>query len=212
MAADGSTSAADFLPERLTLTALKQAAAGCRGCGLYRNATQTVFGEGLRRARVMLVGETPGHEEDLAGKPFVGPAGRLLDTVLEAAGIDRSDAYVTNVVKHFKFKPRGKRRLHDKPNAQEIWSCTPWLEAEIDVVQPEVIVCLGATAAKALIGPGFRVSRQHGELMESPWARQVTATLHPSAVLRMPDPAAREQAMQEMIADLANVARLLRAA
>jgi uracil-DNA glycosylase len=212
MAADGSTSAADFLPERLTLTALKQAAAGCRGCGLYRNATQTVFGEGLRRARVMLVGETPGHEEDLAGKPFVGPAGRLLDTALEAAGIDRSDAYVTNVVKHFKFKPRGKRRLHDKPNAQEIWSCTPWLEAEIDVVQPEVIVCLGATAAKALIGPGFRVSRQHGELMESPWARQVTATLHPSAVLRMPDPAAREQAMQEMIADLANVARLLRAA
>jgi uracil-DNA glycosylase len=212
MVADGTTSAADFLPESRTLTALRQAAAGCRGCGLYQNATQTVFGEGLRRARVMLVGETPGHEEDLAGKPFVGPAGRLLDTALEAAGIDRSDAYVTNVVKHFKFKPRGKRRLHDKPNAQEIWSCTPWLEAEIDVVQPEVIVCLGATAAKALIGPGFRVSRQHGELMESRWARQVTATLHPSAVLRMPDPSAREQAMQEMIADLANVARLLRAA
>jgi uracil-DNA glycosylase len=201
--------ATPFLPERRTLSSLREAAAGCRGCHLWRGATQTVFGEGLKRARVMLVGETPGHEEDLAGKPFVGPAGRLLDEVLIAAGIDRADAYVTNVVKHFKWKPRGKRRLHDKPSAQEIWSCTPWLEAEIAAVRPEVIVCLGATAAKALIGASFRVSRQHGELVKSARARYMTATLHPSAVLRRPGAAAREEARQQMVTDLSAVAKLL---
>ena len=158
-----TSSAADFLPARRTLDSLRAAAAGCRGCELWKRATQTVFGEGRPDARVVLVGEQPGHEEDLEGRPFVGPAGRLLDRALEAAGIARDDVYVTNVVKHFKWDPRGKRRIHAKPNRADIAACLPWLHAELDVVSPDVVVCLGSTAAQALLGPGFRVTKQRGQ-------------------------------------------------
>lgn len=202
-------SARDFLPDTLSIPALREAAASCRGCELYRYANQTVFGEGLKRSRLMLVGEMPGDQEDRQGKPFVGPAGRLLDDALERAGIERSDAYVTNVVKHFKWEPRGKRRLHRTPSAREIGACVPWLNAEIAVVQPEVMVCLGATAAKALLGPEVRVSKQHGQLIASDLAPYATATLHPSAVLRMRTSEARDQAMRELIADMTQVGRWL---
>lgn len=207
---EDEVSAANFLPAQRSLAALRRAAGSCRGCGLYRDATQTVFGEGLKRSRLMLVGEMPGDKEDLAGKPFVGPAGRLLDEALDAAGIDRGDAYITNVVKHFKWEPRGKRRLHKRPNAGEVDACLPWLEAEIALLQPQMFVCLGATAAKALLGPDFRVSRQHGQLIGSDRAPYTTATTHPSAVLRMRDREARDRAMRELIADLETVERLLR--
>ena len=203
------TSAADFLPPALTLTGLRKAAEACRGCPLYQRATQVVFGEGLARSRLMLVGEMAGDEEDRAGRPFVGPAGRILDEGLAEAGIDRRDAYVTNVVKHFAWIPKGKRRLHRKPNADEIRACLPWLEAEIAVVRPEVIVCLGATAARTLVGPSFRVSRQHGQFVQSPLAPHVTATLHPSAILRRPTDAERRQEMKRFVDDLEKVARLL---
>jgi DNA polymerase len=202
-------SAADFLPAKLTMASLAAAARSCRGCGLYRDATQTVFGEGLKRARLMLVGEIPGNDEDLAGAPFVGPAGRILDEALDEARIERSDAYVTNVVKHFKWEPRGKRRLHKRPNAGEIEACRPWFDAELLLVQPEVLVCLGATAAKSLLGPGFRVSKQHGEFTESNLAPYVTATGHPSAVLRMRDRESRTRAMHALVADLKKVAKVL---
>src|SRR5712691_5275342 len=164
-----------------TLDALRRAAASCTACDLYKRATQTVFGEGNPRASIMLVGEQPGHEEDLAGKPFVGPAGRVLDRALEAAGIARTDVYVTNVVKHFKWVPKGKRRIHAKPNQMEISACLPWLEAELDVIKPVVLVCLGATAAQALLGPKFRVTKRRGERVQARWAPYVTATVHPSA-------------------------------
>jgi DNA polymerase len=206
---NGNISAADFLPAEHSLAALRRAAATCHGCELYKNASRTVFGEGLKQSRLMLVGEMPGDQEDLAGKPFVGPAGRLLDEALDEAGLLRSDAYVTNVVKHFKWEPRGKRRLHKTPNAREIGACLPWLEAEIEVIQPEVLVCLGATAAKALFGPDFRVSRQHGQLVPSHLAPYATATTHPSAVLRMREQETRAQAMRQLVADLENVERLL---
>ena len=209
MAASDRTSAADFLPDRRTLSDLTRAARECRGCPLYQSATQVVFGKGLKRARLMLVGEMPGHDEDLQGKPFVGPAGRILDQALAAARIERGDAYVTNVVKHFKWQPQGRRRLHKTPSIREISACLPWLEAEIEVIQPRVLVCLGATAAKALIGSSFRVSQQHGQMVPSNLAPCVTATGHPSAVLRQRTPEAREQAMAELIADLSNVQRLL---
>ncbi|HEX7082323.1 MAG TPA: UdgX family uracil-DNA binding protein [Gammaproteobacteria bacterium] len=199
------TSARDFLPERPTLASARRAAAGCRGCPLWRDATQTVFGEGLQRARLMLVGEMPGDREDLAGKPFVGPAGRIFDEALEAAGIRREDAYVTNVVKHFKWEPRGKRRLHRTPTAAEVGACLPWLETEIDIVEPEVLVCLGATAARALLGAGFRVSRERGRFVPSPLAPRVTATVHPSSLLRMRDRTDRETEMRRFIDDLAKV-------
>jgi DNA polymerase len=204
-------SAADFLPERRTLPALRAAAAGCRGCPLWARGTQTVFGEGPRRARVMLVGEQPGHEEDLAGKPFVGPAGRVLDRALEAAGIARTDVYVTNVVKHFKWVPKGKRRIHAKPNQMEISACLPWLEAELDVIKPVVLVCLGATAAQALLGPKFRVTKQRGEWVQARWAPYVTATVHPSAILRAPDDATRHAEMERFVADLKRIPPVLAA-
>lgn len=199
------TSARDFLPARRTLPSLRRAAAECRGCPLWRNATQTVFGEGLAKARLMLVGEMPGDREDLAGRPFVGPAGKLLDDALEAAGIERGDVYVTNVVKHFKWVPRGKRRLHRTPDVAEIRACLPWLEAEIDVVKPYALVCLGATAAKALLGPGFRVLRDRGRFVDSPLAPRVSATVHPSALLRMRDRNERDEALERLITDLAAV-------
>ncbi len=204
-------SAADFLPARRTLPALRAAAASCRGCPLWARGTQTVFGEGPRRARVMLVGEQPGHEEDLAGKPFVGPAGRVLDRALETAGIARTDVYVTNVVKHFKWVPKGKRRIHAKPNQMEISACRPWLEAELDVIKPVVLVCLGATAAQALLGPKFRVTKQRGEWVQARWAPYVTATVHPSAILRAPDDAARHAEMERFVADLKRIPPILAA-
>jgi DNA polymerase len=179
---------------------------------LYLHATQTVFGAGKRDARVILVGEQPGHEEDLRGAPFVGPAGRLLDRALDEAGVNRDEAYVTNVVKHFKWERKGKGRIHKKPNAEEIRACLPWLKAELAVVKPKVLVCLGATAAQALFGREFRVSTQHGRLVASDLAEFALATTHPSAVLRQQTPEERERAMQELIADLRVVARLLNGA
>lgn len=201
--------AADFLPERKNLTALQSAVHGCRGCDLYRNATQAVFGEGLVRSRLMLVGEMPGDKEDEEGKPFVGPAGRLLDEALVEAGIERDDAYVTNVVKHFKWTPKGKRRLHQTPNRIEVQSCLPWLESELEVIQPEVLVCLGATAAKALLGSSFRVTKQRGVLIDSDWAPHVLATVHPASVLRQRSDEERRQARAALIDDFRVVAGVL---
>jgi uracil-DNA glycosylase family protein len=203
-------SATDFMPARRTLPALRAAAGSCRGCDLWKRATQTVFGEGTADARVLLIGEQPGHDEDLAGHPFVGPAGRLLNRALVAAGIARADVYVTNVVKHFKWEPRGKRRIHAKPSPSEIGACLPWLRAELDLVRPEVVVCLGATAAQALLGSGFRVTRQRGEWVESGWAPRVLATVHPSSILRAPDDAARRREFDGLVADLAVVRAALR--
>jgi uracil-DNA glycosylase len=205
----GATSAADFLPSNLTLPNLREAAGDCRGCDLWRDATQTVFGEGNRRADVMFVGEVPGDREDLAGKPFVGPAGKIFDRALEEAGIDRAEVYVTNVVKHFKFTRKGKRRIHKRPSAEEIGACRPWLEAELDVVKPRALVCLGATAAQALIGRSFRVTRQRGEFVDSDLAPMVTATIHPSAILRAPDDETREEEMRLFVRDLRTVAARL---
>jgi uracil-DNA glycosylase family protein len=203
------SAAHDLIPERPDLDGLRAAAAGCTACDLYRDATQTVFGEGAAGAEVMLVGEQPGDGEDRAGRPFVGPAGRLLDQALEEAGIDRRRAYVTNVVKHFKFERRGKVRLHKKPNAEQVHACFPWLEAELAVVRPRVLVLLGATAAQALLGSSFRVSRQRGELLESDLAPRVLATVHPSSILRAPDDEARALAYKGFVADLAVVAEEL---
>ena len=196
----------ELVPDLPTLDTVREAAAGCQACELYKRGTQTVFGEGPRRAEVMLVGEQPGDAEDLAGHPFVGPAGRLLDAALEEAGIDRKLVYVTNVVKHFKWEPRGKRRIHAKPNAAEIGACRPWLETEIALVQPRVLVCLGATAAQALLGRAFRVSRSRGELVPSPLAPVVTATVHPSSILRAPDDDTRRSEMRSFVEDLRKVA------
>jgi uracil-DNA glycosylase len=201
--------AAPLIPDRPTLKKLKEAAAGCRACDLWKTGTQTVFGEGSADAEVMLVGEQPGDQEDLAGKPFVGPAGRLLDAALEEAGIDRKLAYVTNVVKHFKWQPRGKRRIHQKPNAAEVAACRPWLDAELAVVKPKVLVCLGATAAQALLGRQFRVSKERGVPVESELAPVVMATVHPSSILRSDD---REAEMALFVEDLRLAAKALRAA
>jgi DNA polymerase len=201
--------AAPLIPPRPTLPALREAAAGCRACDLWRRGTQTVFGEGPRTAEAMFVGEQPGNDEDLAGRPFVGPAGKLFDRALAAAGIARERAYVTNVVKHFKWELRGRRRIHARPNALEITACYPWLEAEIAVVKPQVLVCLGATAAQALLGRSFRVSKQRGQLVASPLAPRVTATVHPSSILRAPDDEARRREMELFVADLRRVARAL---
>ncbi len=202
--------ATPFLPARPSLASLREAAAGCRGCHLWRPATQTVFGEGPEGARIVLVGEQPGDREDLAGRPFVGPAGRLLDEALEQAGIDRRKVYVTNVVKHFKWTAKGKRRIHQRPNAEEIGACRPWLDAEIDVVRPRVVVCLGATAAQAMLGTSFRVSRQRGQFVTSLGGPTLTATVHPSSILRAPDEAARQAEMSAFVADLARVAAWVR--
>ncbi|MEV5496491.1 UdgX family uracil-DNA binding protein [Nonomuraea fuscirosea] len=198
MVKDGNNGAAEFLPDRFDLDTLRRAAAGCEGCDLFRNATQAVFGEGPRRARFMLVGEQPGDREDREGRPFVGPAGRILDRGLEEAGIARDDVYLTNAVKHFSFVPRGKRRIHQKPTAAEIDACRPWLEVELSVVRPEVVVVLGATAARSLLGREFKVTRQRGEPVPLGDALAV-ATVHPSAVLRAPD---RDEAYAGFLADL----------
>jgi len=199
--------AAPLVPERPSLPKLREAAAGCTACDLYKTGTQTVFGEGTRSAEVMFVGEQPGDQEDLAGKPFVGPAGRLLDEALVDADIDRKTVYVTNVVKHFKWQARGRRRIHQKPNWSEIAACRPWLEAELAVVEPRVLVCLGATAAQALLGRQFRVTRERGRPVESDLAEHVLATVHPSSILR--DPETREQEYAAFVDDLRIVARFL---
>jgi uracil-DNA glycosylase family protein len=204
-----ASSAAEFLPEKRSLRALREAAAGCRGCELYRDATQTVFGEGRRAATLMLVGEQPGDREDREGKPFVGPAGRLLDRGLEEAGIDPAIVYTTNVVKHFKWRPRGKRRLHQTPRAGEIQACKPWLESEIEVVSPRAIVALGATAAKALFGSKVRVTKDRGKLLDTPLAEIGAVTVHPSSVLRVPEDDLRKLARAELIEDLAAVGKAL---
>jgi uracil-DNA glycosylase family protein len=197
------------VPPHANLSKLRQAAAGCRACDLWKRGTQTVFGEGAVHAGVMLVGEQPGNDEDLAGQPFVGPAGKLLDDALERAGIDRGAAYVTNVVKHFKWEPRGKRRIHSKPNAAEIKACFPWLLAEIASVKPKVLVCLGATAAQALLGKSFRVSVERGKFVPSPLAPHVLATVHPSSILRASDDDTRHREMDLLVGDLAKVAEVL---
>jgi uracil-DNA glycosylase family protein len=192
------------------LPALREAAAGCRACDLYKTGTQTVFGEGADHAEIMFVGEQPGDREDIEGKPFVGPAGRVLDEALEEAGIDRRRAYVTNAVKHFKWKPQGKRRLHQKPNAAEINACRPWLDAEIAVVRPKILVLLGATAAMALLGRDFRVSLQRGQFIERPGLPLMMATVHPSSILRAPDDETRELERRAFIQDLKRLADRLR--
>jgi uracil-DNA glycosylase family protein len=189
-------------PDARTVAQLAAAAATCRACDLWKNATQTVFGEGPGRARVMLVGEQPGDQEDRLGHPFVGPAGRVLDEALDEAGINRSRVYLTNAVKHFRWTGRGKRRLHEKPNAAQVRACRPWLEAEVAAVRPALIVLLGATAAQAVMGPSFRVSKQHGVVLESPLGVRVLATVHPSSILRATDSASRDAAMSSLVADL----------
>jgi uracil-DNA glycosylase len=201
--------ASAYVPDSSSLRTLRAAAAGCRGCHLYAPATQTVFGEGPRRAALMMVGEMPGDREDLAGHVFVGPAGRELDAALERAGIGRADAYVTNVVKHFKFQERGKRRIHDTPKKSEVDACLPWLRAELRAVEPRVLVFLGATAAKSLLGSSFRLTRSRGEPLESDLAPHVLATIHPAAILRAPDSAAREAEREAFTRDLAAAAALL---
>ena len=203
-------SAADYFPKQLTLRSLKDAAADCKACDLWKRGTQTVFGEGRKRSIVLFVGEQPGNEEDLTGKPFVGPAGRLFDNALIEAGIDRAQTYVTNVVKHFKWEPRGKRRIHKKPNATEVSACRPWLEAEIAVIKPKVIVALGATAAQALLGAKFRVTKQRGEFIESTLAPYVMATVHPSSILRAPDEETRRLEHRRFIDDLKKLAKVLK--
>jgi DNA polymerase len=197
------------IPFTDSLAGLAKIAKDCHACDLWKRGTQTVFGEGETNARVMFVGEVPGDQEDRAGKPFVGPAGMLLDKALEEAGIDRSKAYVTNAVKHFNWEPRGKRRIHKKPNAAEIKACRPWLDAEIARLKPRVVVCLGATASQALLGKTFKVTQQRGEFVDSPLAPYVTATVHPSSILRAPDDETRHEEMRRFVADLKKVAKVI---
>src|SRR3954454_13001779 len=195
----------DLLPDKPTLKSVADVAADCKACDLYKRGTQTVFGEGPKRATIMLVGEQPGDQEDLSGHPFVGPAGKMLDRALDEAGIDRGTVYVTNVVKHFKWEPRGKRRIHKKPNAAEITACRPWLETEIQLVKPRALVCLGATAAHALLGASFKLTAHRGEFVESPLAPLVLATVHPSSLLRAPDDETRRVETARFIDDLRTV-------
>lgn len=202
-------SAAEFLPERISLKTLRQAVQDCRGCDLYKRATRAVFGEGLKRAEVMMVGEQPGDQEDKQGRPFVGPAGRELDRALAEAGVERDRVYVTNTVKHFKWEPRGKRRLHSKPSSREIRACRPWLEAELGVVKPRVLVALGATAAQAMFGKDFRVTSERGRVFESAWAPRSMGTVHPSSILRAPDAERRRAAFEAFVADMEVVASLV---
>jgi DNA polymerase len=204
-----ATSAADFVPDRKTLSALREASRACKGCDLWKRGTQTVFGEGRVGAEVMLVGEQPGDQEDLQGRPFVGPAGKLLDKALEEAGIDRDDVYVTNVVKHFKWEPRGKRRIHKKPSGIEIAACRPWFDEEVKVVKPRVVVCMGATAAQALLGRNFKVTQQRGKVITQ-GALPIIATVHPSSILRAPDEETRHAEMARFIEDLKIVAAQVR--
>jgi len=201
--------AAPLVPRRPTLASLRRAAGGCRACPLWKGGTQTVFGEGPLGAKLFLVGEQPGDREDIEGRPFVGPAGRLLDACLEEAGIDRREVYVTNVVKHFKWEPRGKKRIHQKPNSTEIAACRPWLEAEIAVVKPKALICLGATAAQAIFGPSFRVTKSRGRLFPSPLAPLAAATIHPSAILRAPDSQARRLETRRFVRDLAGIGKAI---
>lgn len=201
--------AAPLVPPRPTISKLQEAARDCRVCPLWKTGTQTVFGEGSRHAKVVFVGEQPGNDEDLAGKPFVGPAGKLLDKALEEAGINRNEVYVTNAVKHFKWEPKGKRRIHKKPNGREIAACRPWLEAELSVLKPKVLVCLGATAAQALLGKDFRVSRQRGQFIQSELAENTVATVHPSSILRAPDEETRHREMALFVADLKKIAKVI---
>jgi uracil-DNA glycosylase len=202
-----STTAADFVPDSRSLRALRQAAADCRGCPLWRDATQTVFGEGPRKATLMLVGEQPGDREDIEGEPFVGPAGRILAQALQDAEIERGEVYLTNAVKHFKWRPRGKRRLHQTPRAGEVEACKPWLEAELEAVRPRALLALGATAAKALYGSSVRVTRDRGKPIDSPLAPVAALTIHPSAILRLRDHDEREEALGGLVEDLRFVAR-----
>lgn len=201
--------AAELIPDRPTLSSVREAAKDCQACDLWKRGTQTVFGDGARKAELMFVGEQPGDQEDLIGHPFVGPAGKLLDRALAEAGIDRATVYVTNVVKHFKWEPRGKRRIHKKPNASEIAACRPWLDTEIQLVKPRAIVCLGATAAQALLGRQFKVTAQRGQLIASTLAAIVVATVHPSSILRAPDEETRHLEMKRFTGDLRKVARAL---
>jgi DNA polymerase len=204
--------AAQLIPPRASLKSLTEAAKDCRACDLWKNATQTVFGEGAAHAPLMMVGEQPGDKEDLAGKPFVGPAGKLLDKALEEAGIDRAAVYITNTVKHFKWEPRGKVRIHKKPNGKEIAACRPWLDSEIIAIRPKIVVLMGATAAQALLGSSFRVTQHRGEFIEAqtPYPHEVTATVHPSSILRAPDEVTRHAEMAHFIKDLQLVARHLK--
>lgn len=204
-------SAVDFLPKKMTLAALREAAAKCKGCDLYKRATQTVFGEGPASASLMVVGEVPGDQEDRQGHPFVGPAGKLLDDALANVGLDRNQVYVTNAVKHFSWEERGKRRLHKKPRRIEVIACRPWLEAEIVVVQPQLIVCLGATAAQSLLGSSFRITKHRGELLPCQWSQWIMATYHPSAILRAPEKADRDRMRQEFEEDLRRAIKRLAA-
>jgi uracil-DNA glycosylase family protein len=197
-----------LIPQHASLDQLAEAARDCKACDLWKRGTQTVFGEGRAHAKVMFIGEQPGNQEDLKGKPFVGPAGRLLDTALAEAGIDRNKVYVTNAVKHFKWEPRGKRRIHKKPNSAEIAACRPWLDAEIAALRPKVIVCLGATAAQAILGRDFRVTQHRGEFLKSPFAPVLMATVHPSSILRAPDEETRHREMKLFTADLKKIAQL----
>jgi DNA polymerase len=195
------------VPETSSLKKLRQAAASCTACPLYKNATQTVFGEGREQSSLMLLGEQPGDQEDLSGKPFVGPAGQLLNRALEEAGIDRNAVYVTNTVKHFKWEPRGKRRIHQKPGSRDIAACRPWLEAELRIVRPKVLVCLGSTAAQAIFGSSFRVTRERGKLLDSELAPRVMATVHPSSLLRQPDEQSRQREYKLFLKDLCAAGR-----
>ncbi|MCU1285576.1 MAG: putative polymerase related protein [Acidobacteriales bacterium] len=205
------STAEEFIPANPTLNSLREVAAGCTACDLYKRGTQTVFGEGSRKARVVFVGEQPGDKEDLLGRPFVGPAGQLLDRALELAGIEREETYVTNIVKHFKWEPRGKRRIHKKPNALEIAACRPWFEAEVQVIKPQVVICLGATAAQAVIGRTFKVTQRRGEILHDvAIALAVMATVHPSSILRAPDEEARRDEMTKFVADLKVAAAYIR--
>jgi len=189
-------------PDTMSWSAMRKAAKDCEACHLYKRATQTVFGEGPKSATMMLVGEQPGDYEDVAGKPFVGPAGKIMDQALEEAGIDRSQVYVTNAVKHFKWEPRGKRRIHQKPNSREIAACRPWLEAELRIVKPKLVVAMGATAAQTIFGPGFRVTRERGKVLSSKLAPRVLATVHPSSLLRQPDEESRQREYEHFVSDL----------
>ena len=204
--------AQEFIPPRPTLASLAQAAQGCTACDLYKTGTQAVLGAGPRRAAAFFIGEQPGDQEDLAGKPFVGPSGRVLDEALAEAGIPREDVFVTNAVKHFKWQPRGKRRLHEKPSMGEVKACRPWLETELALIKPQVIVCLGATAAQSLMGPKFKITVERGKFFETPWAPWLTATYHPSAILRMRTETERHAARALFVEDLRGVAKHLREA
>jgi DNA polymerase len=206
-----SIGAAGYVPEHPTPRTLREAVQRCRGCHLYVHATQAVFGEGPNSAEIVLIGEQPGDEEDRQGHPFVGPSGKLLDRALADAGIDRALVYVTNAVKHFKFEERGKRRLHKKPNGAEIRACQPWLEAEINLIQPRIIVCLGATAAQSIFGATYRVTKERGQFVRNSWAPHVTSTVHPSAILRAPDEEQRHIEYERFVADLKKVHRVWKA-